>query len=89
MAIKSKFVCDSCEHEIAPLQGKIFQGNVYMCEEDTNARGGLIGNSFPTPAEDGTILAKDIKEFVLCDLCITKILKVRCDKAHSLFEEPL
>lgn len=74
MGVKSMFVCDGCNQIIPPKRGKIFKGNVYMCTENVEERGGLIGNAFPNTSEDGTIIVDEIKEYVLCDSCIRETL---------------
>lgn len=76
----SVFKCDSCGEVIEPLKGKIFQGNVYMCDDNILNRGGLIGNCFPSLRQGGDLDEKfslaEVKEYVFCDKCIKHILMI-------------
>ena len=46
MEIIKRIKCDVCGCIIHPGSGFIFQGNVYIIDEDLNLRGGIIGNNF-------------------------------------------
>lgn len=73
MGLKTICECDMCHNAIiAAKDGFIVQGNIYAA--DTNARLGIIGNNFPKTSEDGTIVAKDVKETFVCKGCMMKTL---------------
>lgn len=75
MRTVSFYLCDSCDSPILqPEDGYIIQGNVYVA--DAASRGGLIGNAFPTPDEEGKIVAAEIKEIVFCRKCLLSILNM-------------
>jgi hypothetical protein len=72
-----QYLCDSCD-EVIPYSsddecnGFIIQGNIYVSNADE--RGGIVGNHFPEPEEDGKIKVSDIREEVLCRDCLVSIL---------------
>lgn len=72
------FVCESCSKIIPPTKGKIFQGNVYMIDENVYNRGGLIGNNFPLKKNEALhyFTIDDVHETVYCDECIKTILYI-------------
>jgi len=75
MAIKSVCVCDYCDTVILKdTDGFLIKGNISASNPDIIL--GLIGNNFPTPSEDGTILLSEIKSTVLCKKCLIKALNL-------------
>jgi hypothetical protein len=75
MRTVSYYLCDRCDKPILNSEdGFIVQGNIYVA--DAACRGGLIGNAFPNPAEDGSNLidVKDINEIAFCKTCFLSAL---------------
>lgn len=74
MRVVQKYLCDDCNTLIQdPEDGYVIQGNVYVA--DPSCRGGIIGNAFPDPDEDGKVAVDDVTETVLCAKCLMKALK--------------
>lgn len=68
------FKCNGCGNGINPEGGVIVQGNIYAVGETSDERGGLVGNAFPKPDQDGKILVSDIREYVFCWFCFDAAL---------------
>lgn len=80
MRTVSHYLCDRCDKPIMdPESGFVVQGNVYVA--DPSCRGGLIGNAFPDPDENGMIPADGIQETVFCNDCLSAVL--RLNKSYS------
>lgn len=76
MRTVSHYLCDRCDKPIMnPESGFVVQGNVYVA--DPSCRGGLIGNAFPDPDENGMISAEGVQETVFCKLCLIEILGLK------------
>ena len=74
MEIGQFYYCDSCKNPIYNhADGFIIHGNVYVA--DPSMRGGLIGNNFPDVKPGTKIEITDVKENVLCKMCLLKALK--------------
>lgn len=75
--MKSKIypICEVCDNPITNSDcGYIVVGNIGVA--DAENFGGLIGNSFPEPSEDGTIMLADVQSTVYCRSCFCKILNI-------------
>lgn len=67
MKTVKRYVCSSCDKIIEPMEGLIFQGNVYLISENIMERGGLIGNN---------LKENIIQEVCYCKSCTKNILKL-------------
>lgn len=70
----TQIICNECGRPIEPLKGFIIQGNIYVVTADTYERAGLIGNAFPEPSEDGTIMVDGIGEVAYHKDCLYSII---------------
>lgn len=73
MRTVQQYLCDRCDHIIQdPSAGFVIQGNIYVADPCT--RGGVVGDNFPEPDEEGKIKLDAIRETVLCQTCLFSIL---------------
>ena len=70
----TQIICEECGSPIKPRKGFIVQGNIYIISANHEERGGLVGNLFPEPSEDGTIMADEIGEVAYHKDCLYGIL---------------
>lgn len=61
-----RLICEECLKPIEPLDGYIFQGNVYIISENVEERYGIIGNNI--------ISDEKISESCYCKKCLTEML---------------
>jgi len=80
MRTKTKFICDLCNREIEPKQGKIVRGQIFMIEEDTKERKKLAGVDNEDYFEKKYF---EVAEYAYCDECF----KGLCEKPKPILRE--
>lgn len=69
-------ICGKCGTKVInPTDGFIIKGNIYVA--DVEDRGGLVGNAFPEPDNNGCVFVDDIEEYCYCKSCLSEILDIR------------